>query len=200
MGWTSSARLLGIRPGDALFPESLREAVIGEDLVAQSGILDLDPSYALARPVEKELSRGLADALLRIPDFHIEGRCRGEPERLCVFGDGADEEPAALLETDRAERARFEDIVERDTPLNLAVLDDLDDANRVLGRELGLEFELDRCASGRLEHVARQLASCRDAEERAIGHERPAASQAVLPAVVSQTTIQVNINAIVTDR
>src|SRR5262249_14292920 len=134
-------RLLRVGPGDALLPELLRAPVMFQDFPALGFVHESDALHALARPVEKESGRGLADAVPVRTDFDVK-RLRGsEAEGLLVVGDGADQEPATLPELQAAQRARFRPVLVSDLALHPPVPDDLQKADRVLGRQSRLEVD-----------------------------------------------------------
>ncbi len=144
-----------------------------------------------------------ADALLMrllSADFHIERRRRGEPEGLRVLGDGANQEPAALLELNAAERAGLRHVLEEDSPLDLAISDDFNKANRVLCGQFRREIEVDLLARGGVEYVTGKPAVGGDAQERSIRYKRATVKEALPPTGVSRLCVEMNIDAIVADR
>src|SRR5262245_37102018 len=117
--------------------------MVPQHLFTLLGIFDLYPLRALLNPVEDELRRCLADSSFRRTEFDIAGGGRGEPKRLRMVRDRPDQEPAAACEAQRPQRTSFGPLLEWDLLLDLPVLDDLDQANRVPARELGLDVELE---------------------------------------------------------
>src|SRR6516225_8331335 len=186
MSATLRSRSFRIRLGDAFLPKSFGGQMMSEHLLALLWIIDLDALHAFARPVEKERGRRLAYALLHVTNFHIERSRGSEAERLRVVRDDAYQEPAALPEIDRPERTALHHFLVGDAPCDRAVLDDLDETNRVLCRQLGLEVKFDSFVPVGPEDMTGQLAVGRHAQEGAVGEKRATGFQTFPPPGVGQ--------------
>ena len=90
---------------------------------------------------------------------------------LAHVGHGADQEPAAAVEMQLGQLAAFGVLVEANGLGHLAVLDDLQVADRIAGGEGQADFEIERRACFGLKHVAGQFAFDGRAHQRAVGDD-----------------------------
>jgi hypothetical protein len=128
--------------------------VVFEDGFLLGEVLEIHALHPFPDPIEEELRGGLADAVRLGADLDIERGGGGEAKGGGVVGDGADEEPAGLLELKFAERCATPPLGEGNLGNNRAVLDDFELGDRVAREELGVEWNLQWGAGGLFEDVS----------------------------------------------
>src|SRR5262249_41805879 len=135
-------RSLCVRAFQQPLPELFRCGVVLQHLSALLCVIQFDASGSLLHPLQKEICGGPAPAAFPVTHLHRERRRGREPERLGVLRDRANQEPAAGLERQSAERAGAGELLNLHALFHFAVPDDFHIADWVARREFALEFNL----------------------------------------------------------